>query len=111
MKGRSYFSSTSVDWAISSSIGKGLIVGSDSQQQSDDNTKAEARKDRKMLSLEDVEKLVRQEVEAYNKQFEKLNDPVERQRRFDRIIERLEREGLDEPEEESEWDEAEDEDD
>jgi len=57
-----------------------------------DDEKTEAEKDETMRSLEE---LLHQDAQGFLKE---QDDPRQRAARFDRIIERLEREGLDGPE-------------
>ena len=84
-----------LDASISSAIickGRGMDT---EDTQKHDETETAAGKDRKMLAMKRVEELLRRDAEAFGKQFEKLDDPEEQRRRFDRIIEQLKREGLD----------------
>ena len=69
------------------------MSGNNSQKHND--TEAGRGKDRKMLVMNRVEELLRQDAEAFGKQFEKLDDPQEQRRRFEGIVEQLNREGLD----------------
>ena len=66
-------------------------MDSDSPQD-DDKTKTEARKDRMMLSLKDVEELLRQDAEVCGKMVEKT--PEEWRQWFDQLFDQVEREGL-----------------
>lgn len=68
--------------------------------QNDRTAKAEARRGHKMLSVQEVEELLRQDADAFRKELEKLNEPQELHRQFEQVMERLEREGLDEPQDE-----------
>ena len=75
--------------------GGGEIMAKDDSQKDE---KAQAEKDDEM-DLDVVDKLLRQDAESLLKE---LDDPQESRRWFDQIIEKLEREGLDIPPDESE---------
>jgi hypothetical protein len=61
-----------------------------SQQQADDHTKAEARKERMMLSFEDVKRLLQQDADARGKLADK--SPEEWREWFDRMFQISEKE-------------------
>lgn len=73
-------------------------MGDDDSQQQDDNAEAKARKDPEMPSLEDVERLVREDAEVRGKLVDKT--PEQWQEFFDRVLEKLAREG---PPKDDEW--------
>ena len=64
----------------------------------DERTGARTGKDDKMLSAKEVEKLLREDAQAYMKQFKKT--PQELRQWFDQMMEQLEREGIDDDMEE-----------
>ena len=77
--------------------GGGEIMAKDDSQKDE---KAQAEKDDEM-DLDVVDKLLREDAERFLNRKE-VDDPQETRRRFDRMIEKLEREGLDEPPDEAE---------